>query len=197
MFSRNRTPAEAAAPETERPARQAVGGKGRPTPRRKEREAARRRPLGGVDRRTAAKEQRARLKEQREREYQAMLTGDERYMPLRDRGPVRRWVRDYVDARRNLGEYFLPVSIGMVFLTLLAQSNPGLTLLVLGLLYLVVFAAIIDGFVLSRRLKKKLAAKFGEAVLPRGTLVYGVLRAFQMRRTRLPRPQVARGQFPS
>ncbi len=126
-----------------------------------------------------------------------MLSGDERHLPLRDKGPIRKWVRNYVDARRNLGEYFLPVSIGMVFLTLLAQSNPGLTLLVLGLLYLVVFAAIIDGFVLSRRLKKKLTARFGAAVIPRGTLVYGVLRAFQMRRTRLPRPQVKRGEFPA
>lgn len=42
-----------------------------------------------------------------------------------------------------------------------------------------------------RRTKEQLVAKFGQAP-PRGSAMYGVMRAFQMRRTRLPRPQVDR-----
>ena len=39
-----------------------------------------------------------------------MQTGDERNMPAKDRGPVRRFIRDADDARWNLGEFFLPVA---------------------------------------------------------------------------------------
>ena len=46
------------------------------------------------------------------------------------------------------------------------------------------------------RLKAQLRGKFGEDP-PRGSVMYAAMRAFQIRRTRLPRPVVARGQFPS
>lgn len=142
------------------------------------------------------KAQRAATKVAREREYQALQTGDERFLPARDKGPVRRWVRDYVDARRSLGEYFLPVSIGLLLATLLTANQPVAAFVTIIVLYLIVAATVIDGFVLSRVLKKKLAQRFGASNVPRGALMYGVLRAFQLRRTRLPKPQVGRGQYP-
>ncbi len=180
-------------PGTDRP----TTGKGRPTPKRKEVEAARRRPLGSTDRKAAAKKQRAAARTAREREYQALQTGDERYLPARDKGPVKRWVRDYVDARRSLGEFFLPLSIGMLLATFLTANSVVAGLVTIVVLYLIVAATIIDAFVLSRILKKRLARRFGEQNVPRGSLMYGVLRAFQIRRTRLPKPQVKRGEYPS
>ena len=36
-----------------------------------------------------------------------MARGDDAYLPTRDRGPVRKLVRDVVDARRNVGSFFL------------------------------------------------------------------------------------------
>lgn len=198
VFSRNRpdspaTPAEkpAASPAA------APAGKGHATPKRKTAEAARRHPLGALDRKAAARAQRATAKETRDREYQAMQTGDERYLPVRDKGPVKRWIRDYVDARRSLGEYFLPVSLAVVFATLLTSGNATAALAVIVLLYLIVIAVIIDALLLRRSLKRKLEATFGAAKVPRGSLMYGILRSFQMRRTRLPKPQVKRGEFPS
>ena len=86
-------------------------GKGRPTPTRKEAEAANKRPLVVDDRRSAAKRDRSQVKAQRDLEYQAMLSGDDRHMPARDRGPVKRFARDYVDSRLNIGSYFLPVAL--------------------------------------------------------------------------------------
>jgi hypothetical protein len=62
-------------------------------------------------------------------------------------------------------------------------------------LYLLIFVVIGDSIVRSRRMKKELLAKFGE--LPKGTVMYGVMRAMQFRRGRQPKPQVAKGQFPS
>lgn len=172
-------------------------GKGRPTPRRKDVEAARRRPIGSTDRKAAAKKQRAAVKAARDREYQALQTGDERYLPARDKGPVKRWVRDYVDARRSLGEFFLPISIGMLLATFLTANSVVAGLITIVVLYLIVAATIIDAFVLSRILKKRLAQRFGADNVPRGSLMYGVLRAFQIRRTRLPKPRVKRGEYPS
>lgn len=199
MFSRNRPSQSSPAPSgSTGPRAEGPGtGKGRPTPTRKAAEAARRRPLGSTDRKTAAKAQRAAAKEARDREYQALQTGDERYLPARDKGPVKRWIRDFVDARRNLGEYFLPVSLVMVFSTVLTAGNPQAGIVVIGVLYLIVVATVLDAFILSRILKKRLNAKFGESKVPRGSLMYGVLRAFQIRRTRLPKPQVRRGEHPA
>jgi hypothetical protein len=188
-------PGATAAAPVEDAASSAPAGKGRPTPRRREAEAARKRPLVPEDRKAAAKAQRAALRAQRDREYKAMLTGDEANLPARDRGKVRRFVRDYVDARWNLGEFFLPFSLVMVFAILLTGNSPTGALVTLSVLYLVVLITIIDGFILSRILNRRIQATFGE--VPRGVRMYGVIRAFQIRRSRLPRPQVKRGEYPS
>ena len=44
----------------------------------------------------------------------AMKSGDERYLPHRDRGPVRRFIRDMVDARLRFGDIMIPVFIVML-----------------------------------------------------------------------------------
>ena len=170
-------------------------GKGRPTPRRKEAEAANRRPLVPSDRQSAAKAAKAAQREQRDREYKALQAGDEKAMPPRDRGPVRRFVRDYVDARVNLGELFLPIAaVCLVVQLSFAQINAYVSLIALVVLYVYVIAAIIDAVILWFRLKRRVLAKFGQ--IPRGTLMYAVMRAFQLRRSRLPKPQVKRRAYP-
>jgi hypothetical protein len=40
---------------------------------------------------------------------QAMKTGDEKYLPARDRGPVKRFIRDMVDSRFSFVELMIPV----------------------------------------------------------------------------------------
>ncbi|GAA3820131.1 DUF3043 domain-containing protein [Cellulomonas soli] len=202
MFGRDKDPQPLTPPPSAEPAkelRHAVDdpGKGRPTPKRKEAEAANRRPLVPDDRKAAAKVERAKAREQRDREYQAMQTGDERYMPVKDRGPVRRYVRDHVDARRNLGELFLPVAF--VFLLLqffVAKSSPVLAFAALIVLYVYITATVLDGWLMWRGLKKRLVAKFGTAATQRGLTMYAVTRAFQIRRARLPKPLVKHGQYP-
>ena len=80
--------------------------KGRPTPSRKEAEAARKALLKGkaAPRSGSSKDDRETRLRQRER----MLAGDESALMARDRGPSRRFARNFVDARRNAGELFLP-----------------------------------------------------------------------------------------
>ena len=45
---------------------------------------------------------------------EGMRTGDERYLPARDKGPVRRYVRDFVDARLCMAELLLPLLVLMM-----------------------------------------------------------------------------------
>jgi hypothetical protein len=173
------------------------GTKGRPTPKRKVAEAANRRPLVPADRKAAAKEARAAQRAERDKQYAAMQTGDERYLPAKDKGPVRRYVRQYVDARWSLGELFLPVAIVMLLLNmLLGQINAQVAFLGLILLYVFIIAMVVDVAIMWRRLRKRLVAKFGPDAVVRGTLMYAVTRVFQIRRARLPKPQVKHGEYP-
>jgi Protein of unknown function (DUF3043) len=199
VFSRNKTsatdPVDQAA-EIEAGGAPGANGKGRPTPKRNVAQAANKRPLVPNDRRAAAKAARARAREDRAREYQAMQTGDEKFLPPRDKGPVKRYVRDYVDARWNLGEFFLPVAFLFIIVNFAVTAVPELAIVVLLALYGIVLLTILDAFVLWRGLKKRLVEKFGTPDpdgrqrfdVPRGTLMYAVMRAFQIRRSRLPRP---------
>lgn len=173
------------------------GGKGRPTPKRKVAEAANRRPLVPQDRKAAAKEAKAAQRVERDRQYAAMQTGDERYLPAKDKGPVRRYVRQYVDARWSLGELFLPVAIVMLLLNMLLTSvSPELAFLGLVVLYLFIVGMVVDVAIMWRRLRKKLVAKFGDDAIQRGLMMYAITRVFQIRRARLPKPQVKHGEYP-
>jgi hypothetical protein len=173
-------------------------GKGRPTPKRKVAEAANRRPLVPTDRKAAAKEARVAQRAERDKQYVAMQTGDERYLPAKDKGPVRRYIRHYVDARWSLGELFLPVAIVMLLLNmLLSQASPQVAVLGLLLLYVFILGMIIDVTIMWRRLRKRLLAKFGDDLLLRGLMMYSLTRTFQLRRARLPKPQNKHGEYPS
>ncbi|HTL42168.1 MAG TPA: DUF3043 domain-containing protein [Pseudolysinimonas sp.] len=167
--------------------------KGRATPTRKEQEAARKRPLVPTDRRLAAKQSRAQTNEARERQRIGMANGEERYLPQRDKGPQKRYVRDYIDARWSLGEFLLP----LLLLTILSYFFESIAAYVLLGIWAVIAILIVEGLVVGFLLRRKLAAKFGADKVERGVRWYAFMRMIQMRVLRLPKPQVKRGQFPS
>ncbi len=171
-----------------------VTGKGRPTPTRKEREAANMRPLVSNDRRAATKESRAKMAEVRERARIGMAAGEEKYLPARDKGPQRRWIRDYVDARFSVGEVLIPVMFVVIILTFI--SNELLQLIGIAGLWLFFLAAVLDGIILGILVTKRLGAKFGEDKVQSGSRWYAAMRGMQLRVMRLPKPQVKRGQYP-
>ncbi|WP_084631313.1 DUF3043 domain-containing protein [Demequina aestuarii] len=177
------------------PAEPTIVGKGRPTPKRKEREAANQRGVL-ADSKQDAKDRRAKARELREREYQAMKDGDERNMPAEHRGPERRFLRDFVDARTSIGEFLLPMAIVFVVLSLFLPQFGIAGFLLIVVFYLIVLAAAVETFITIKRIKKHFGAKFGEGKLPRGWTFYVISRALNLRRFRVPRPKVARGEFP-
>jgi len=167
-------------------ATQPSSGKGRPTRKRREAEAARRVPF--IERATrGSRPSRAELYARRE----AMRRGEESALPARDRGPVRRFARDYVDARRNLAGLFLP--LGLPLIILLNVPSPLIRYFAALLLYALVFAIIFDSIFLAWAVRRAAAARFpGEPL--RGLGMYAVLRAMQLRRARIPAPRVRRGE---
>jgi hypothetical protein len=187
-------PAQHAETAEETAARLELAGKGRPTPTRKEREAARKRPLVPEDRREAARQAKTKNASAREKARLGMAAGDDRYLTARDKGPQRRFVRDYVDARFNVGEIMIPVMLLVIVLTFLPQRE----LQVYGIIALWAFfiIAIVDCFILGFIVRRKLAAKFGDTKVERGVRWYAAMRALQLRIIRLPKPQVKRGQYP-
>lgn len=177
--------------------------KGRPTPTRKEAEAARRRPLVPEDRKLAKKLSREKRAEAFQREREALQTGDERYLPYRDKGRVRRYIRNYVDARWSLAEFLLPAMVaflgGMLLFSFLRLPGAtseylivGLTILFYGLL----LASIIESIFVWRKLKKLIQERYPDEPIPRGTWFYLYTRMLMARRWRSPKPMVNRGQFP-
>lgn len=180
-------------------ARETGTGKGHATPSRKEREAANKRPLVPNDRRAASKANRAAIAADRERARVGMAAGDERYLPRRDRGPQRKFVRDYVDARWNIGELMVPLMLIVIVMTFADTLYvSGLTLAEIGVLTMWAFIILvfIDGYVLSFLLKRRVKQKFGAENVERGLGWYAAMRSIQLRPMRMPKPQVRRGQTP-
>jgi hypothetical protein len=194
VFGRNKTTSEQLTDEALHPARE--GAKNRPTPKRKDQEAARRQPLVVADRKQAKKLDRAKRNEQMYRTRQAMLTGDESGLPARDKGPVRRYIRDHIDARWNLAEFMLPVMLIVLALSFLRTNE--ILFFVTILTYAILLTAIVDTLLMWRGLRKRLTAKFGEeAAKAKGNGMYAAMRAFQLRRSRMPRALVKRGEYPA
>jgi hypothetical protein len=169
-----------------------AAGKGRPTPSRKEREAARKRPLVPNDRKEAAKAHRAKMNEARERARLGMAAGEERYLPQRDRGPQKKFVRDYVDARWSLGEFMIPVMFAVIVLSFV----PTLDIYAILALWAFFLVAIIDSTILGWLVTRALARKYGADRVEK-VRWYAAMRSLQLRVLRLPKPQVKRGEFPS
>lgn len=171
-----------------------VAGKGHPTPTRKEKEEARKQPLVSSDRAAARRTARVQLQTQRERARIGMANGEEKYLPVRDRGPQKRYARDYVDARFSVGELLIPFMFLVIILTFLPQPEVQ----AIGIVALWAFFAVAVGdvIVLGFVLRRKLAAKFGAEKVEK-VRWYAAMRALQLRLMRLPKPQVKRGAYPA
>jgi hypothetical protein len=176
--------------------------KGHATPKRKEAQAANLRPLVPVDRKASAKAAKARMRERENAEYEAMQKGDLNHMPKAERLPWRIYIRDYIDARFNVGEWFIPVAFGILLISMVvttAIQNAWTTILMMVLMYGYLIAVIVDVWLMWRKLKSKLIEKYGEASVAKGSrsFSYAWGRCIQMRRWRLPKPRYdKRGHWP-
>lgn len=165
-------------------------GKGRPTPTRREAELARKqRVKPPLTKREQLKRDRELAKAKRTKSRQAMASGDERYFLKRDQGPVRKFVRDFVDARRTIAEYFLPVILIILLTSFINIDTVRVfsTLLMLATMFMVIFDLVFLRFRLGRELRTRFPDDDGRHTL------YAIGRATQIRRLRIPKPTVRPG----
>jgi Protein of unknown function (DUF3043) len=171
-----------------------ASGKGRPTPKRNEAQGRRPGPPPPppTTRKEAYKRQREQVAARRAETRLGAARGDDAYLPARDRGPVRRLVRDVVDSRRNVGSFFLAIA-GVALIGTLVPSVALRTyssFLLFGFFILL----IVDSVVLSRKIKRKVAERFPDGNhRTRGLVWYGISRATMIRRWRFPKPEVPPG----
>ena len=167
-------------------------GKGRPTPSRREAEAAARaRAKVPRDRKEQARAQRAARSESSQSVRAAMKAGDERYYLARDQGPVRRFIRDFVDSRFSFIELMIPLLI--VTMVLGYSGNERLAGIGNTILMGTILLVVLDMFMLRRKLRRELTRRFPDEPL-KGTTYYAITRALQMKFMRLPKAKVKIGQ---
>ncbi|MET3806490.1 hypothetical protein ABIB25_003505 [Nakamurella sp. UYEF19] len=181
-------------------------GKGRPTPKQNQaqgrrgpvapppktqREAIKRSKTVG---KTLTKDERKVASVQRR---ERMMRGDDAYVLPRDRGPVRAFVRDATDSRRNIAGILLPVAL-LSFIILLI-NNATVQLIGPFILLIAILAAVVDSIAFGRQLSRRVAEKFpkgdpsGLSIKPRSLGFYAFNRACLIRKWRVPRPRVGRG----
>ncbi len=190
-------------------ARAATAPKGKPTPKR---DSSRRRgpvapaPMTSAEARRRRKELRGPKLSREERKAEKierrsdmaqrrekMMAGDDAYLLPRDKGPVRRYVRDLVDSRRNVLGLFMPSALGLILVMLAVPSVQVQQLLSPAMLVLVLIM-VVDGFFLGRRVNRLVDEKFpGNTESGWKLGFYAASRASQLRRMRAPRPAVERG----
>ncbi len=169
-------------------------GKGRPTPSRREAEAAnkakakvpRTRKEQAAAKRLARADAGTRMRE-------AMRSGDDRYLPARDQGPARRFIRDYVDSSLMILELLLPLMVVLLVVGWVGGRNAAaFTNLALLLMIVVIF---IEAVRLRFTLRRELRRRFpDDPKASSGATAYAVMRALQVRPWRKPDRQVRLGQ---
>lgn len=185
--------------------------KGRPTPKRKDAQVARTTTVRHGETRAEARARRKaekasmtreewKAKKRAEREERArraketqaaMDRGDERYLLERDKGEVRRFVRDWVDSRRFISNSLMPIALVLLLVMFIGQRYPEAAAFVSYGAMFVMVAFFAEAFIIGRRANKAVRAKFPNTTDTGFNLgFYAYSRANQPRRLRTPKPQV-------
>ncbi|QUY61325.1 DUF3043 domain-containing protein [Gulosibacter molinativorax] len=165
-------------------------GKKGPTPRRSDAQAANFRPLVPEDRKEAKRQANEKLRASQAEARAGMARGDDRYLRESDRGPQKRFMRDYIDSRFTLGELLVP----MMFLVIIATFFPSTSAAfwAMGFIWVYLAVCVLEGILYGRIIRKKIADVVGPAKVEKGFYFASVGRSMQMRFLRMPKPQVKR-----
>jgi hypothetical protein len=192
LFRRTKTADTPSATGTVTSAPVSTQGKGRPTPSRREAEAAARaRARAVTDKKSASRAARASRSQRNATFREGMRNGDERYLPARDQGKVRRFIRDYVDSRLCMAELLLPLLV-----VIMVMQAVGYARLSTALWEVTILLVVVDTLLMVFRLRRELTRRFPDESR-KGTTFYAVIRAMQIRFLRQPKPQVKLGHKPA
>ena len=190
MFRRSKTESDATPVVTAETTTE--GKKGRPTPSRKEAQAAAKaRAKAPRTRKEIAAAEKLKRTESSQKIRAAMKSGDERYFLARDKGPVRRFIRDFVDVRFSFIELMIPLLI--IAMVLGYTGNARMLVISNFLLMGTLLLIIIDSVLLRFRLRRELARRFPDQPT-KGTTYYALVRSMQMKFMRMPKARVKVGE---
>ena len=181
------------APAEVKQPRSAEAAKGRPTPKRSVAERNRRQPITGSRAPAGPRtpEDKVKARTERARKYDAMKRGESWALNPRDRGPAKALVRDYIDSKRRISEYYMYILV--VLLAAVFLRNKTEQQYISPLVLVLVVVILIDAQLIRRTLRKLVSERLpGEST--RGLTVYAVMRALQIRRFRMPAPRVRPGE---
>lgn len=186
-------PEDAAARRPKAGVKAHTSGKGRPTPKRRDAQRRRNAEPPPANRKEAYKRLRERQRTERAEVRQAMMRGDDKHLPRRDKGPVRALVRDIVDSRRNVGTWFF---IGA--LIILLGTSPSMPPLVQlgsqGVWLALLLAFIFDSFLITRRVRQLVAERHPKSEEALWRLAgYAIMRSITFRKLRMPAARVKPG----
>jgi Protein of unknown function (DUF3043) len=179
-------------------------GKGRPTPKRSEAEANRYRSVTGsttsgrnrsstaAPSRKLTPEEKSKVRSERSKQMDAMRRGEEWALQPRDRGPMKKLARDYVDAHRRPSEFYMYALIVLVISLVLGKAHKALNSDLQFLLLAIIAVIIVDALLLRRSISR-LAKERLPGQSTRGITFYAIMRALQLRRFRNPAPRVKPG----
>jgi hypothetical protein len=147
-----------------------------------------------TNRREAAKRLREKQRQERVEAREGMAAGDERFLLARDKGPVRKLVRDIVDSRRTIGTFFFGTTFLVMLVGFNRNLNPSIYIAANALFFVMLLATAVDGFMISRTVKKLVRQRFPDAKDRMGSLyLYAIMRSISFRFIRNPKPQVKIG----
>ena len=190
------------APAKSKPAAQT--GKGRPTPKRSTAEANRYRTITGATtsgrgrptatdpKRKLTPEEKAKVREDRSKQMQAMRRGEDWALGPRDRGPAKRLARDYVDSHRRPMEYYMYALIILIIALFAGKSNSSLASYMQYFLIVIIVIIAVDGLLLRRSVVKAVHDRLPNEST-RGLAFYAIMRGLQLRRFRTPAPRLKPG----
>ncbi|UQN13877.1 DUF3043 domain-containing protein [Gulosibacter sp. ACHW.36C] len=167
-----------------------TSGKKGPTPRRRDAEAANFRPLVPEDRKEAKRQSRAKMQVEQQKAREGMARGDDRYLRPNERGPQKRYLRDFIDARITLGEWLLPLMFLVIFATFIPQTNAAVWAMMFIWIYLALCVA--EGLLYGAMIRRKVREVVGDDKTEKGFLFQAMGRSMQIRMLRMPKPQVKR-----
>lgn len=104
----------------------------------------------------------------------------------------RTLARNYVDSRWTINEFLFPIMILVMALSMATMSNVALSSYILGSVWVLIAAGVIQGYIMWRGLKKLLLQRHPNAIL-KGLALYMFSRSIMIRRFRQPGPAIKRG----
>ena len=190
------------APAKNRPAAEA--GKGRPTPKRSEAESNRYRTITGSTtsgrgpvkapdpRRKLTPEEKAKVREDRAKQMQAMRRGEDWALGPRDRGPAKKLARDYVDAHRRPMEFYMYALVVLILALFAGRSSSAINSYMQDFLIAIIVVIAVDAYLLRRSVIKLVNERLPNEST-RGLGFYAIMRGLQLRRFRTPATRLKPG----